>query len=119
MQSTSDSTVRVLSRMRARCLTVRGLYRTPGTAPAWRGGHTCPRHDSPVRRAFGVPVIRCTSENAVMPTILFILLIILILVAFGGGISRPTYRTPGISVGTILLIVLLLWIFGVFGTRPW
>jgi len=54
-----------------------------------------------------------------MPTILFILLIILILVAFGGGISRPTYRTPGISVGTILLIVLLLWIFGVFGTRPW
>ena len=61
----------------------------------------------------------CMSENAVMPTILFILLIILILVAFGGGLSRPNYRTPGVSVGTVLLIVLLLWIFGVFGSRPW
>ena len=69
--------------------------------------------------AFGVPVILRVSQNTAMPTILFVLLIILILVAFGGGLSRPNYRTPGISVGTILLIVLLLWLFGVFGTLPW
>jgi hypothetical protein len=51
-------------------------------------------------------------------TILLIVLIVLILLSFGGGLSRPTYRTPGISVGTILLIVLILWMLGVFGTRP-
>ena len=53
-----------------------------------------------------------------MSTLLVIVLILLILGAFGGGLSRPNYRTPGISVGTVLLIILLLWIFGVFGSRP-
>jgi hypothetical protein len=51
-------------------------------------------------------------------SILFIVLIVLVLLSFGGGFARPAYRTHGISLGTILLIVLLLWAFGVFGTRP-
>ncbi len=51
-------------------------------------------------------------------TILFIILIILVVMSFGGGFYRPAYRTHGISLGTILLIVLLLWLFGVFGSRP-
>ncbi|HET6246070.1 MAG TPA: hypothetical protein VFE47_00080 [Tepidisphaeraceae bacterium] len=50
--------------------------------------------------------------------ILLIILIVLVLLSFGGGVARPAYRTHGISVGTILLIVLLLWLFGVFGSRP-
>jgi hypothetical protein len=50
--------------------------------------------------------------------ILLIILIILILLSYGGGVYRPAYRTHGISLGTILLIVLLLWLFGVFGRRP-
>ena len=53
-----------------------------------------------------------------MPTLLVIVLILLILGAFGGGIARPNFRGPGIGIGTILLIILLLWILGVFGTRP-
>ena len=53
-----------------------------------------------------------------MPILLVILLVLLILGAFGGGFARPTYRGPGIGIGTVLLIVLLLWVFGVFGTRP-
>lgn len=53
-----------------------------------------------------------------MSTILIVLLILLILGAFGGGLARPAYRGPGIGIGTILLIILLLWIFGVFGSRP-
>jgi hypothetical protein len=57
-------------------------------------------------------------DNGVMPTILLIVLILLILGAFGGGFARPAYRGPGIGVGTVLLIVLLLWVFGVFGSRP-
>jgi hypothetical protein len=44
--------------------------------------------------------------------------VLLILGAFGGGLARPAYRGPGIGLGTVLLIVLLLWLFGVFGTRP-
>jgi hypothetical protein len=51
-------------------------------------------------------------------TILFIILIILVIGSFGGGMAQPNYRTHGISLGTILLIVLLLWVFGVFGSRP-
>ena len=51
-------------------------------------------------------------------SILFIILIILILMSYGGGMYQPAYRTHGISLGTILLIVLLLWLFGVFGSRP-
>jgi hypothetical protein len=50
--------------------------------------------------------------------ILLIVLIVLILLSFGGGFYQPTYRTPGISIGTILLIILILWLLGVFGSRP-
>ena len=57
-------------------------------------------------------------DNASMP-VLFIVLIVLVILSFGGGLAQPRYRTHGISLGTILLIVLLLWLFGVFGTRPW
>jgi hypothetical protein len=58
-----------------------------------------------------------TTHNAGMP-ILLIVLIVLIVLSFGGGVSRPQYRRHGISVGTILLIVLVLWLLGVFGSRP-
>ena len=50
--------------------------------------------------------------------ILLIVLIVLILLSYGGGVYRPAYRTHGISIGTILLIVLVLWLLGVFGSRP-
>jgi hypothetical protein len=50
--------------------------------------------------------------------ILFIVLIVVIVLSFGGGVAQPRYRTHGISVGTILLIVLILWLLGVFGARP-
>jgi hypothetical protein len=50
--------------------------------------------------------------------ILFIILIVLILLSYGGGMYNPAYRMPGISLGTILLIVLVLWLLGVFGSRP-
>jgi hypothetical protein len=53
-----------------------------------------------------------------MPILLVVVLVLLILGAFGGGFARPAYRGPGIGLGTVLLIVLLLWLFGVFGTRP-
>ncbi|HWE01757.1 MAG TPA: hypothetical protein VG326_05045 [Tepidisphaeraceae bacterium] len=52
-------------------------------------------------------------------SILFIILIVLVILSFGGGVARPAYRTPGISLGTILLIILVLWLFGVFGSRPY
>ena len=50
--------------------------------------------------------------------ILFIILIVLMLGSYGGGFYQPVYRTHGISLGTILLIVLVLWALGVFGSRP-
>jgi hypothetical protein len=50
--------------------------------------------------------------------ILLVILIILVLLSYGGGFYRPAYRTHGISLGTVLLIVLVLWLFGVFGRRP-
>lgn len=53
-----------------------------------------------------------------MSILLIVVLVLLILGAFGGGFARPAYRGPGIGIGTILLIVLLLWLFGVFGSRP-
>ena len=53
-----------------------------------------------------------------MSTLLIVLLVLLILGAFGGGFARPAYRGPGIGIGTILLIILLLWTLGVFGSRP-
>jgi hypothetical protein len=65
-----------------------------------------------------VPCAVDLPDDIFMPTLLLIVLVLLILGAFGGGVARPTYRTHGISLGTILLIVLLLWIFGVFGHRP-
>jgi hypothetical protein len=65
----------------------------------------------------GVPSVAGLSDNGRM-TILLIILIVLMIASFGGGLSRPQYRTPGISLGTILLIVLILWLLGVFGSRP-
>ena len=53
-----------------------------------------------------------------MSTLLIVILVLLILGAFGGGLSRPAYRGPGIGIGTVLLIILILWVLGVFGTRP-
>jgi hypothetical protein len=50
--------------------------------------------------------------------ILFIILIIVAITSFGGGMYQPAYRPHGIGLGTILVIVLLLWFFGVFGHRP-
>ena len=50
--------------------------------------------------------------------ILFIIRIVLMLGSFGGGMTQPAYRTHGISLGSILLIVLVLWVLGVIGTRP-
>ena len=50
--------------------------------------------------------------------ILFIILIVLALGSFGGGMASPQYRTHGVSLGTVLLIVLVLWALGVIGTRP-
>ena len=64
------------------------------------------------------PII-ALPDNVAMPSILLIVLIVLVLLSFGGGFARPAYRTHGISLGTVLLIVLLLWIFGVFGPRPY
>jgi hypothetical protein len=66
---------------------------------------------------FTVTPIFLRSDNGTMP-ILLIVLIVLILLSYGGGMSRPQYRTHGISVGTILLIILILWLLGVFGSRP-
>jgi hypothetical protein len=31
---------------------------------------------------------------------------------------QPAYRTHGFGLGTVILIVLLLWFLGVFGHRP-
>ena len=53
-----------------------------------------------------------------MPMIIFIILLLVALGSFGGGMARPAYRTHGISLGTVLLIVLVLWALGVIGTRP-
>ena len=50
--------------------------------------------------------------------ILLIILIVVILLSYGGGMYQPAYRAHGISLGTILLIVLVLWLLGVFGSRP-
>jgi uncharacterized membrane protein len=50
--------------------------------------------------------------------ILFIILIVLMLGSYGGGFYQPTYRRHGITLGTVLLIVLVLWVLGVFGSRP-
>ena len=74
-------------------------------------------HRTHATGSFDVPVTALLPDNARM-LILFIILIFFILFSFGGGIARPAYRPHGISLGTILLIVLILWLFGVFGSRP-
>lgn len=46
-------------------------------------------------------------------------LILVILALFGGGLySKGPYRGSGIGLGTVLLIILVLWLLGVFGMRP-
>jgi hypothetical protein len=64
-----------------------------------------------------VTLIAASCDNASMP-ILFIVLIVLVVLSFGGGMAQPRYRRHGVSLGTVLLIVLLLWLFGAFGSRP-
>ncbi|HQY89753.1 MAG TPA: hypothetical protein PK402_13960 [Tepidisphaeraceae bacterium] len=50
---------------------------------------------------------------------LFILLVVLVIIMFSGGFyAKGPYRGGGIGLGTVLLIVLLLWLLGVFGSRP-
>ncbi len=52
-------------------------------------------------------------------TMLLVVLIILIVIMFGGGFySKGPYRSGGIGLGTVLLIILILWLLGVFGSRP-
>ena len=65
-----------------------------------------------------VPLRTRAGDTAGMSTVLIVILVLLILGAFGGGFARPAFRGPGIGIGTILLIILLLWVFGVFGSRP-
>jgi hypothetical protein len=65
-----------------------------------------------------VPGIAARCETVGMPLILFVILIVLMLGSFGGGFYQPAYRTHGISLGTVLLIVVILWALGVFGSRP-
>ena len=50
--------------------------------------------------------------------IVLIILVVLMLGSFGGGIAQPRYRTHGIGLGTVLLIIVVLWLLGVIGTRP-
>jgi hypothetical protein len=45
---------------------------------------------------------------------MLILLIVLAVLFLGGGIYHEPFRGPGISIGAILLIVLLLYLFGGF-----
>jgi hypothetical protein len=67
----------------------------------------------------GLPVPgNAVSRDAGWMLIIFIILILLMLGSFGGGFYQPAYRTHGTSLGTVLLIVLVLWALGVFGSRP-
>ncbi len=51
--------------------------------------------------------------------LMLIVLILVILFLFGGSAySKGPYRGGGIGLGTILLIVLILWVVGAFGSRP-
>ena len=82
-------------------------------APGWsRRGHQ-----------YGVDGLAITqaadSCDAIRMPILLIILIVLVILSFGGGLYQPAYRRHGISVGTVLLIVLVLWLLGVFGSRPY
>jgi hypothetical protein len=42
---------------------------------------------------------------------LLIILIVLAVLCFGGGFYQPSYRAPGIGLGTVLLIVLIVLFF--------
>ena len=64
------------------------------------------------------PATPASPDTVPMSILLIIVLVVLMLGAFGGGVARPAYRGPGISIGTILLIILVLWMLGVFGSRP-
>jgi hypothetical protein len=46
--------------------------------------------------------------------VLLIILIVLAVLAFGGGFYNPTFRGPGIGLGTILVIVLIIYLVGGF-----
>jgi hypothetical protein len=58
------------------------------------------------------------SCDALVMVILFVILVVIVIASLGGGMYQPAYRPHGIGLGTVLLIVLLLWMFGVFGHRP-
>ena len=45
---------------------------------------------------------------------LLILIIVLVLVCFGGSFYNPTFRGPGIGLGTILVILLIIYLLGGF-----
>jgi hypothetical protein len=45
---------------------------------------------------------------------LLILLIVLALVCFGGGFYHEPFRGPGIGLGTVLVIVLIIYLLGGF-----
>ena len=50
---------------------------------------------------------------------LLILLIIIIVLMLGVGFyAKGPYRNGGFGLGTVLLIILVLWVLGVFGPRP-
>jgi hypothetical protein len=50
--------------------------------------------------------------------VLFILLSVILLLSLAAAYTKQEYRIHGMSLSTILLIVLLLWIVGVFGSKP-
>jgi hypothetical protein len=95
----------------------------PDPAPGLRAGRysgTGPRRD--IAEGFygagaSLPRTALRCENARMP-ILFILLAVILVLSLAGAYTKKEYRIHGVSLGTILLIVLLLWLFGVFGSRP-
>ena len=45
---------------------------------------------------------------------LLILLIVLTVLCFGGGFYQPQFRGPGIGLGTILVICLIIYLVGGF-----
>jgi hypothetical protein len=42
---------------------------------------------------------------------MWIILVILVLLCYGGGLYHEPFRYPGIGLGTVLLIVLLVLLF--------
>ena len=109
-----------------RCVTgrrVRGVGLEPGLlgdqTEVGSGGKIDLKRESTVRVCLlGRNIQRGHRDCDARQRIALIVLIVLILMSFVGGFYQPTYRTHGVSLGTVLLIVLLLWIFGVLGSRP-